>query len=321
MPFQRSWQERRSDVGRLRAVESLHAVQDPGGPVDAEAALARAHAEPQAAPDVVEVLRAAPAHGLLELGAADQLALADQLLLLQGALAAAQPRAERVELAVLVAGRRDLGSCGTDGRSPSCSHMASTRSWAISRNVVSLPPDMVSRPWTRRAPVVDDGVGAADVARVGDLARARVLEQRPRARPDPQRARLPEARHEPFAVVEHLVDLFLRDGQLIRIGVANVGRADHADRADRHQDVAVRRNHAAVDHRVHQPMVHGDHDPLARDHADVLDARPCAAICAAHGPEALRMNEASMSSSSPVQLVAHARARHRLAVAVQGDHA
>ena len=44
-------------------------------------------------------------------------------------------------------------------------------------------------------------------------------------------------------------------------------------------------------------------------------------ICAAHAPDALSVKPASMSSSSPVQLVAHARAGDRVAVAVQVDHA
>ena len=47
-------------------VEAADGVQDPGRAVDAEPALARAHPEPQAAPDVVEVERPAPAHRLLE---------------------------------------------------------------------------------------------------------------------------------------------------------------------------------------------------------------------------------------------------------------
>ena len=47
---------------RLAAVEPVDAVQDPGRAVDAEAALARAHAQPQLAADVVEVRRGALGH-------------------------------------------------------------------------------------------------------------------------------------------------------------------------------------------------------------------------------------------------------------------
>ena len=54
---------------------------------------------------------------------------------------------------------------------------------------------------------------ARDVPRLG--AGLRVLEQRPHARPDPQRPRLAEARHEPLAVVEHLLDLVLGDLGLV----------------------------------------------------------------------------------------------------------
>src|SRR4051812_21825141 len=80
-------------------------MEDPGRAVDAEPALAGAHAEPQRPPHVVEIRRAAAAHRLLELAAPDQLALADQLLVEQCRLAPAQPRAERVELRVLVVRR------------------------------------------------------------------------------------------------------------------------------------------------------------------------------------------------------------------------
>src|ERR687892_2180334 len=65
--------------GRLGSVEAAEPVQDPRRAVDAEAALTGPHAEAQRAPDVVEVGGTAPAHGLLELPAADQLALADEL--------------------------------------------------------------------------------------------------------------------------------------------------------------------------------------------------------------------------------------------------
>src|SRR5919106_4175369 len=77
---------------RLGSVEVAEPVQDPGGAVDAEAALAGPHAEAQGAPDVVEVRRAAPPHGLLERPAADQLALADELLVLKRLLAPARAR-------------------------------------------------------------------------------------------------------------------------------------------------------------------------------------------------------------------------------------
>ena len=194
-------------------------------------------------------------------------------------------------------------------------------SCAISRSVVSLPPDIVSRPVDAVARrVVDDRVGAADVARVLDLLGLGVLEQRPDAGPDAQRARLAEARDQPLAVVEHLVDLLLRDRDLVRVGGADVGRADHADGADRDEDVAVGRHRAAVDHRVHEPVVHRDHDPLAGDHADVLDP--------GHVDDLRRPRARGVEHEAGLDvevlaglLVAHARARDRVARPVQVDHA
>src|SRR5215210_4873575 len=93
---------------RLEGVDLLDAVEDAGGPVDAEPALARAHAEAQAAADVVEVRRLAPAHGLLQARARDELALADELVVEQVALLGRQALAEVVRLAVLRAWQDDL---------------------------------------------------------------------------------------------------------------------------------------------------------------------------------------------------------------------
>ena len=171
-------------------------VQDPRRPVDAEAALARAHAEPQAAPDVVEVVRAAPAHRLLEPRAADQLALADQLLVLLGAPRAARSR-EPIEYgsAVLVPGRLHLGrACRAAGRragrtsrrrcpGPSAAASSACRpTWSAGR----VTPSRVA--WSTTACVrLTSRVSVACSA-------LRVLEQRPHAGPDAQRARLAEAR-------------------------------------------------------------------------------------------------------------------------------
>src|SRR3954470_12331455 len=93
---------------RLRAVEPLDGVHDPCRPIHAEPALAGAHTQPEAAADVVEVRRPAPMELLFEPPAADQLTLADQLVVFHRALAPAQPGADGIELAVLVAGRLDL---------------------------------------------------------------------------------------------------------------------------------------------------------------------------------------------------------------------
>src|SRR5439155_3425958 len=173
---------------RRGAVEAADRVQDAGRAVDAEAALAGAHAEPQAAPDVVEVRAAVVAHRLFEALAADQLALADQLLLLHPRLAAAQARADPVVLAVLVAGQRLLGRAARplDAELPAhrvddvLRHQAQRRHLAPGHR--EQAGDAVA------LAVVHNRVRAADVARVGcGRPRLLVLEQWPRARPDPQR--------------------------------------------------------------------------------------------------------------------------------------
>src|SRR5438034_10275465 len=67
----------------LHGVDAVVAVEDPGRPVDAESTLTRAHADPDLAPDVVEVRRATTADRVLERSPGNQLALADHLVLEQ----------------------------------------------------------------------------------------------------------------------------------------------------------------------------------------------------------------------------------------------
>ena len=185
-------QEAAQRCGGLGAVEAPDAVQDPGGPVDAEAALAGAHAQAHAAPDVVQVGRPAPAHGLLQTAAADQLALADQLLVSQRRLPPAQPRAEPVGLPVLVAGGtllvRAAWTHGPELRAHRVDdvlgHQAQRRELAAGHREQAVDAVALA--------VVDDGVRAADVARVGHLAGLLVLEERAHAGPDAQRARIRE---------------------------------------------------------------------------------------------------------------------------------
>ena len=131
--------------------------------------------------------------------------------------------------------------------------------------------------------VVEQRVRARDVSRRSAVATLAVLEQRPHSRPHTQRAGLLEPRNELLAVVEHRVDLVLKHAVVVGVVGVHVGRADHAHRPDRNDDVAVGGHLAAVDHRVHQPVVHRDHDPPARHDVDPLDSRhlrdasgPCA---------------------------------------------
>ena len=185
---------------------------------------------------------AAPAHRLLEpaggRSARTRRSAASSCIV---RLAPAQPRAERVELAVLAAGR--LPPCVVHGRcSPSCSHIASTMSWAIRRNVVSLPPDIVRKPVHAVAvEMVDDGVAAADVARVvACSARSSWNSGRAPAQTRSARAwRKPGTSRSPSSSIWSTSSCVT--GELVGVGGADVGRADHADRADRDQDVAVRR--------------------------------------------------------------------------------
>ena len=301
----------------LLAGHPVQAVQDPGRAVDAEAALARAHAQAQLAADVVEVVRAAAAHGLLEPAARDHLALADELVLAQPFLLAGQPVAELVGLAVLGAGQRlgggragaRLAELAADRVDRVLGHEPVGRELAAGHRHEAL--DAVA------LRVVEQRVGARDVARVG-VGGLGVLEERAHAGPDAQRPRLLEAGHEALALLEHRVDLVLVDRVVVGVLGVDVGRADDADGADRDDDVAVGGHRAAVDDRVHQPVVHRDHDPPAREDADALDAGH---LRDAPGPRAgsvdrdARLDVGLLAGA----LVAQARARDLVAVAVDGD--
>jgi len=87
--------------------------------------------------------------------------------------------------------------------------------------------------------VVDQREPPAHVARVGVRVGALVLEEGARARPGVQRPCVPEAGHQHLAGVEHLLDLVDRDVVVVGAVGRCVGGADHADGADRDEDVAV----------------------------------------------------------------------------------
>ncbi len=243
--------------------EPVEPVEDPGGAVDAEPALARPHTQAQQPADVVEVGGGAALHRLLELPARHHLAFADQLLVGEVLLLSAQPFAEVVGLALLRAGQKlGLGRARTlvaevlgDRGHRLLGHQPEGRELAAGDR--HEPLDAVA------LGVVEQRMRARDVARSG-VGCLGVLEQRTHAGPHPHGARLAEAGHELLAVIEHRVDLGLVNRVVIGIFGVNIGGADHAHRPDRHDDVAVGRHLTAVDARVHEPVVHRDHDPPAR---------------------------------------------------------
>src|SRR5690606_23867931 len=70
---------------------------------------------------------------------------------------------------------------------------------------------------------------------------------------------------------QHQLDLPRLHGVALRVGNALVGGADHGDRVDGDDDVAVVGHLAAVDHGVQDPVVDRHHRPLAglNDELDV----------------------------------------------------
>ena len=117
--------------------------------------------------------------------------------------------------------------------------------------------------------VVDDAHAARHVAGVG-LRDPRVLDEGSSARPRVDGAGLAEAGNHGLARVEHLLDLVGGDRQVVGVVGLEVGGADDAHRVVGHEDVAVGGPHAAVDDRVREAVVHGDHDAGASDDVDAV---------------------------------------------------
>ena len=120
--------------------------------------------------------------------------------------------------------------------------------------------------------VVDDAHASRHVAGVG-RRHARVLDERARAGPGVHCAGLAEAGNHGLAGVEHLLDLVGGDRETIRVVGLEVSRADDAHGVVRHEDVTVGGPHAAVNDRMTQSVVHGDHDAGARDDVDAVAIR------------------------------------------------
>ena len=295
---------------------AVEAVEQAGGAVGAEAALAGPHAQAQDAPDVVEVGCPPPLHRRLELAARNQLALADQLVVQQRRLAPGQALGEVVVLASLRARQRSAGrgAGALLAELPADSVHGLLRHQPEGRELAAGDRDEAAHPVALG--VVEERVRAGDVAGGGDVLLG-VLEQRADTRPDPHRPGPAETGDELLAVLEHRVDLVLGHGLVVGIGGLDVGGPDHADRADRDQDVAVGGHLAAVDHRVHQPVVHRDHDSPARVDVDALDPGQVGDTA---GPGARGVHGHARPDVHLVAAanVAQLRARHLVAVALDG---
>ena len=150
--------------------------------------------------------------------------------------------------------------------------MASTMSSAMSRSVVSLPPVIVRNPSTPSRARWSSIVCARVTSRVSAPAFASWNSGRTPAHTRSARAsRKPGTSRSPSSSICS-TSSWVTSGSSGSF-TADVRRADHRHGPDRDEDVAVRRHRAAVDHRVHEPVVHRDHDPLAGDDLDTLDAR------------------------------------------------
>ena len=114
--------------------------------------------------------------------------------------------------------------------------------------------------------VIEDDVRPGDfpTVRAGGLLGI----ERPDARVSTQDAQVSEVRKELLALGHELRDLVALDVVDIRIGHADLGRSQDRDGVNRHHDVAVARDVAAVDDRVGHTLVVDQHRSLARRHVE-----------------------------------------------------
>ena len=248
---------------------------DARGALGAKATLAWAHAQAYLATHVVELALGQGVHDVFEHGSRGHLALADDLLVGGGNVArfnVVEAVADRVE-ALFLGGRNGLvgGLAGAllthllaHDVDDALGHQAVGGELATRDGEHAV--DAVARV------VVDDAHAARHMAGVG-RGHARVLDEGARAGPGVHGTGLAEAGDHGLAGVEHLLDLVGGDGQAIRVVGLEVGRADDAHGVVGHEDVTVGGPHAAVQDRLAQSVVHGDHNACARDDVDAVTIR------------------------------------------------
>ena len=199
-------------------------MQDPGGPVDAEAALARPHPQADRAPDVVQVDGLAAQHGRLQATTGNELAFADQLVLVERGLPPFHPRSEPVVPAGLGVGQGFV-------RGPARVLHPDLRAQRVD-GVLGHKPERAELPTGDREeplhtvplPMVQQRVRPGDVARVGSLGL--VLKQGPDPAPHAERPGPAEPRDQVLARVHHLLDLVPGDLPVVGIGHLLVRRPD-----------------------------------------------------------------------------------------------
>ncbi len=154
---------------------------------------------------------------------------------------------------------------------PSLAHTMSTVSSAIRRNVVILPPTIVTKFSTPSWPRGPDGMRPRDLAAILRRGRGHLggwLVERPHAGVGAQEPHLPEVGEELLALADQGRHLVARDLVLVRVLHALFGRAQDGDRVNGHHDVAVGGLVAAVDDRVGHALVVDEHRALAGVHRD-----------------------------------------------------
>ena len=227
-------------------------VQQRGGAVDAEAPLARPHAEANRAAQIVQAGRPGVDRRMQPV-ARDQLALAEEfavaLLLFHARQWLPQPEESRLTRQVrqgrTCVARPVPGGCGRVRSTPSRAAARSTVRSAISRKVVNLPPTIEMKPSTPSRSRWSSSLKSRLRSRLSDTSG--ILIERAHPGPGAQCAGPGEPRHQLVPLIQHEGDLVGRHRRVVGVGHRLVGRADHADGADRHQDVAIGGRLAAVD--------------------------------------------------------------------------
>ncbi len=241
-----------------------HLLQNARRAIRAKPALARPHAQPHVAAQIVERERGIVADGVLQHGAGDEFALADQLALQAVLFHFVQAMAQPV-MTLLDAGHARAGRGARLARAQLLAgfvqrlfrHQAERRPLAADDG--QHPGHAVARL------VIQERKSARGLAALSGVA---FLIQRAHAGPRSQHARLADAGDQLVAFFQQQFHFPRLDGQVFRVGYALVGGADDGDGVNRHDNVAIAGRLAAVEDGIAHAMIHRQHRALARDDVD-----------------------------------------------------
>jgi hypothetical protein len=273
-------------------------VPDRRSAIGAESTLAWTHSKTRIAAQIVEIGSALALDCRLELGAGDEFAFADQIAITIVRLDFRQSMPQHIEwrcqngkpctcAAILIgygtvvqrfdrqirrSTRHGHPKFGCNQINGFLRHQAIRG--PLSANYADHPGDPIARF------MIEQFVCARNITVAASVI---FLIQWANPCPCSQSAHATHTGNEPFAFFQDQINLFR--GNIVHIWIGNryIGRSEHGNRMDRHDNVAVRWHLAAVHYRINDPMIHGDHCSLTGNDADAQTGKLCDLPCPGPG--------------------------------------